>query len=114
MIGVVLPVVLVVLTVLTGLVVTQIRRNAVDERLAANTRESIQLDSAVQTILRWCEAAVTVAPQNVRTVPLEAREPIRQRGTEPQRTGLRVQLLSNSPALRRNLDCQTRISILHA
>lgn len=71
MIGVVLPVVLVVLTVLTGLVVTQIRRNAVDERLAANTRESIQLDSAVQTILRWCEAAVTVAPQNVRTVPLE-------------------------------------------
>ena len=71
MIGVVLPVVLVVLTVLTGLVVTQIRRNAVDERLAANTRESIQLDSAVQTILRWCEAAVTVAPQNVHTVPLE-------------------------------------------
>lgn len=71
MIGVVLPVVLVVLTVLTGLVVTQIRRNAVDERLSANTRESIQLDSAVQTVLRWCEAAVTLAPQNIRTVPLE-------------------------------------------
>lgn len=72
MMGVVLPVVLVVLTVLTGLVVTQIRRNAVDERLAANTRETIQLDSAVQTVLRWCEAAVTVAPQNIITVPLEA------------------------------------------
>lgn len=62
MMGVVLPVVLVVLTVLTGLVVTQIRRNAVDERLAANTRETVQLDNAVQTVLRWCEARVTLAP----------------------------------------------------
>ncbi len=62
MIGVVLPVVLVVLTVLTGLVVTQIRRTAVDERLAANTRESVQLDSSVQTVLRWCEARITQAP----------------------------------------------------
>lgn len=65
MLGVVLPMVLVVLTVLTGLVVTQIRRGTIDERLAANTRESVQMDSAVQTVLRWCEFAVTVAPQNV-------------------------------------------------
>jgi len=63
MMGVVLPVVLVVLTVLTGLVVTQIRRNAVDERLAANTRETVQLDNSVQTVLRWCEARVTLEPQ---------------------------------------------------
>lgn len=69
MMGVVLPVVLVVLTVLTGLVVTQIRRGAVDERLAANTRESVQLDSSVQTVLRWCEARITLAPQNTATVP---------------------------------------------
>ncbi len=68
MMGVVLPVVLVVLTVLTGLVVTQIRRGAVDERLAANTRESVQLDSSVQTVLRWCEAAITLAPQTIATV----------------------------------------------
>ena len=68
MMGVVLPVVLVVLTVLTGLVVTQIRRGAVDERLAANTRESVQLDSSVQTVLRWCEARITLAPQNTATV----------------------------------------------
>src|SRR5688572_15246137 len=68
MMGVVLPVVLVVLTVLTGLVVTQIRRSAVDERLAANTRESVQLDSSVQTVLRWCEARVTLAPQRTVTV----------------------------------------------
>ena len=63
MMGVVLPVVLVVLTVLTGLVVTQVRRNAMDERLAANTRETVQLDNAVQTVLRWCEARVNLAPQ---------------------------------------------------
>ena len=68
MMGVVLPVVLVVLTVLTGLVVTQIRRSAVDERLAANTRESVQLDHSVQTVLRWCEARITLAPQRTATV----------------------------------------------
>jgi hypothetical protein len=68
MMGVVLPVVLVVLTILTGLVVTQIRRSAVDERLASNTRESVQLDSSVQTVLRWCEAQITLAPQTTRTV----------------------------------------------
>ena len=56
MIGVVLPVVLVVLTVLTGLIVTQIRRGAMDERLAGNTRETVNLDGAAQTVLRWCEA----------------------------------------------------------
>jgi hypothetical protein len=68
MMGVVLPVVLVVLTILTGLVVTQIRRTAVDERLAANTRESVQLDSSVQTVLRWCEARITLAPQRTAVV----------------------------------------------
>ncbi|MEO8186268.1 MAG: hypothetical protein ABI580_02760 [Burkholderiaceae bacterium] len=68
MMGVVLPVVLVVLTILTGLVVTQIRRGAVDERLASNTRESVQLDSSVQTVLRWCEARITLAPQTTGTV----------------------------------------------
>lgn len=68
MMGVVLPVVLVVLTILTGLVVTQIRRGAVDERLAANTRESVQLDSSAQTVLRWCEARITLAPQTTATV----------------------------------------------
>jgi hypothetical protein len=62
MIGVVLPIVLVVLTVLTGLIVAQVRRSAVDERLAANATETVQLDSAVQTVLRWCEARIVNAP----------------------------------------------------
>ena len=68
MIGVVLPVVLVVLTVLTGLVVTQVRRGALDERLAGNTRETVNLDGAAQTVLRWCEARVILAPLNTVTV----------------------------------------------
>jgi len=75
MIGIVLPVVLVVLTVLTGLVVTQIRRGAIDERLAANTRESVQLDSAVQTVLRWCEARVINAPLDTVTVAPGTTDP---------------------------------------
>ena len=62
--GVVLPVVLVVLTVLTGLVVAQMRRTSTDERLAANVRESVMLDNAVQTALRWCEWQVIERPRN--------------------------------------------------
>ena len=54
--GVALPIALILLFVLTGLVVTQVRRGLVDERLAANTRESVSLDSAAQLVLRWCEA----------------------------------------------------------
>lgn len=68
MIGVVLPIVLVILTVLTGLVVTQVRRNTVDERMAGNARETVQLDSAVQSVLRWCEARVTLNPNETVTV----------------------------------------------
>jgi hypothetical protein len=73
--GVVLPVVLVILTVLTGLVVTQIRRSTVDERLAANTRETVVLDSAVQTILRWCEARIISAPMDTATINVNIDAP---------------------------------------
>jgi Tfp pilus assembly protein PilX len=66
MIGVVLPIVLVILTVLTGLVVTQVRRNTVDERMAGNARETVQL---VQSVLRWCEARMTLNPRETVTVP---------------------------------------------
>jgi hypothetical protein len=65
--GVVLPVVLVILTVLTGLVVSQVRRGTIDERLAANTRESVMLDDAAQTVLRFCEFRVVRRPQNTAT-----------------------------------------------
>ena len=68
MMGVVLPVVLVILTVLTALVVMQVRRATVDERLAGYTREAITLDTATQTILRWCEWRITTAPFETVTV----------------------------------------------
>ena len=61
--GLVLPVVLVVLTILTGLVITQMKRTATDERLAANVRETVMLDNAVQTTLRWCEWHVIDRPR---------------------------------------------------
>ena len=73
--GVVLPVVLVILTILTGLVVTQIRRSTVDERLAANTRETVLLDSAVQTALRWCEARIIAAPMDTATIAVNINTP---------------------------------------
>lgn len=75
MMGVVLPVVLVVLTILTGLVVTQVRRSATDERLAANTRESVMMDNAVQTTLRWCEWQVTRAPFNTAKAAGDGTDP---------------------------------------
>jgi Tfp pilus assembly protein PilX len=68
MMGVVLPVVLVILTVLTALVVMQVRRATVDERLAGYTREAITLDTATQTVLRWCEWRITTAPFETKTV----------------------------------------------
>jgi type II secretory pathway pseudopilin PulG len=73
--GVVLPIVLVILTVLTGLVVTQIRRSTVDEKLAANSRETVVLDSAVQTALRWCEARIIGAPNDTVTIPVNIDAP---------------------------------------
>ena len=75
MAGVVLPVVLVILTVLTGLIVTQVKRGTTDERLAANTRETVMLDGAVQTTLRWCEWRVIDRPFNTINVAGTATTP---------------------------------------
>ena len=53
--GVVLPVVLVILVILTALVVTQVRRTTVDQRMASNAQESIALEAAAKAVLGWCE-----------------------------------------------------------
>ena len=53
--GVVLPVVLVILVILTALVVTQVRRTTVDQRMAANAQESVALEAAAKAVLGWCE-----------------------------------------------------------
>ncbi len=54
--GVVLPVVLVVMMVVTMLVVTQIRRGTVDERLASNWARAIEGQTVAESLLRYCEA----------------------------------------------------------
>jgi hypothetical protein len=73
--GAVLPVVLVLLTVLTGLVLAQLTRTGVDERLAANLRESVALDNAAQTTLRWCEWHVIAQPGRTALVAGTATTP---------------------------------------
>jgi hypothetical protein len=49
--GVVLPVVLVILVILTALVVTQVRRTTIDQRMAVNAQESVALESAAKAVL---------------------------------------------------------------
>ena len=56
--GVVLPIVLIILVILTALVVTQVRRTTVDQRMAANAQESVALDTAAKAVLSWCEADI--------------------------------------------------------
>lgn len=56
--GVVLPVVLVILVIITALVVTQVRRTTVDQRMAANAQESVALEAAAKAVLGWCEVEV--------------------------------------------------------
>jgi Tfp pilus assembly protein PilX len=61
--GVVLPVVLVVLVVVTTLVLTQVRRGTVDERLAGNWSRSISGETSAESTLRWCEMELQREPR---------------------------------------------------
>lgn len=56
--GVVLPIVLVVMMVVTMLIVTQVRRGTVDERLASNWNRMISQQTAAESLLRYCEARI--------------------------------------------------------
>lgn len=56
--GVVLPIVLVVMMIVTMLIVTQVRRGSVDERLAGNWSRAISQQTANESLLRYCEARV--------------------------------------------------------
>jgi hypothetical protein len=56
--GVVLPIVLVVLMVVTMLVVTQVRRGTVDERLAGNWNRAMSQQASTDSLLRYCEARI--------------------------------------------------------
>ena len=61
--GLVMPVVLILLVIVTMIVVAQLRRGLVDERFASALRTNTVSDSAAQTILRWCELRISQAPE---------------------------------------------------
>ena len=54
--GIVLPIVLVMMVILTSLVISQVRRSTVDQRLTVNSRDYAFAEAALQTVLRRCEA----------------------------------------------------------
>jgi Tfp pilus assembly protein PilX len=56
--GVILPIVLVVLMIVTTLVITQVRRGTVDERLAGNWSRLVSGETAAESLLRLCEHVV--------------------------------------------------------
>jgi Tfp pilus assembly protein PilX len=56
--GVILPIVLVVMMVVTTLVITQVKRATVDERLAGNWSRLVSGETAAESMLRLCEHVV--------------------------------------------------------
>ena len=63
--GIVLPVVLVMLLLMTVTVIFLMRRGTVDERIAFNVREVVSLDSAAQFALRTCERHLWASPPGI-------------------------------------------------
>jgi Tfp pilus assembly protein PilX len=56
--GVILPIVLVMLMIVTTLVLTQVKRGTVDERLAGNWSRLVSGETASESLLRLCEHVV--------------------------------------------------------
>jgi Tfp pilus assembly protein PilX len=78
--GFVLVMVLVLLVTLTLLVVSQVRQSAVSQNIAMNSSRYMQAETAAQSVLRFCEAAVMQSigqPQSVRVTTPGLR------GTDP-------------------------------
>ena len=63
--GIVLPVVLVMLVLMTVVVLFLTRRGAVDEILASNVRSVVTMETAAQYALRWCELWLWVSPPGI-------------------------------------------------
>ncbi|MGE0313905.1 MAG: hypothetical protein AB7P21_20030 [Lautropia sp.] len=71
--GLVLPVVLFLLVIVTVVVSTQLKRGLLDERLATSLRSNVVSDSAVQTVLRWCELRLSAAPLETQAIAAPGR-----------------------------------------
>jgi hypothetical protein len=68
--GVILPIVLVVMMVVTTLVITHVKRGIVDERLASNWSSAIASSTTTESILRMCELQVLALERHGRDNPL--------------------------------------------
>lgn len=71
--GLVLPMVLILLALITMLVAAQLRRGLQDERMAGSLRAQTVVDSALQTVLRWCEWRLVAAPFSTASVVAPVR-----------------------------------------
>jgi Tfp pilus assembly protein PilX len=67
--GIVLPVVLVLLMVMSSIVMFTIRRATVDEQLARNVRDIVTMDTAAQYALRHCERWLWISPPGLTPEP---------------------------------------------
>ena len=72
--GVILPIVLVVMMVVTTLVITHVRRGIVDERLASNWSNSISSQTATESVLRLCELRVLTFERHAWDTPLPSAQ----------------------------------------
>jgi hypothetical protein len=72
--GVILPIVLVVMMVVTTLVITHVRRGIVDERLASNWSNSISSQTATESVLRLCELRVLTVERHAWDTPLPSTQ----------------------------------------
>ena len=72
--GVILPIVLVVMMVVTTLVITHVRRGIVDERLASNWSSSISRQTATESVLRLCELRVLTVERHAWDTPLPSTQ----------------------------------------
>ena len=73
--GIVLPVVLVMLLLMTITVLFLMRRGTVDELLASNVRQVTTLDTAAQFALRTCERLLWVSPPGIAPAPGDPNPP---------------------------------------
>ncbi len=73
--GIVLPIVLVMLLLMTITVLLLVRRGTVDELLASNVRQVVSMDTAAQFALRSCERLLWVSPPGIAPDPANPDPP---------------------------------------
>jgi hypothetical protein len=94
--GVILPIVLVVMMVVTTLVITHVKRGIVDERLAANWSSSIASSTATESILRMCELRVLTVERHGWDTPLPSAQ-FNQNGIPAWRSNVAANLVKTVP-----------------